>query len=163
MIYVLIAALVVVAALAAWLGLGSRRTSSRSTGSRSTSSRSTSSSRVARTGVDEAPEVEAWAAAEAPQVMVVNRSSSPVHDLRAFVALGRSRRPTCVGWIRTLPPTGDEAARVALTADSRESWFRWRDSQPRGGGKVSVEVTFRDEAGQHWRRDRSGTLKAIEG
>ncbi|WP_110239238.1 hypothetical protein [Nocardioides gilvus] len=146
MIYLLVAMLVAAAAAGAWLVVGSAK-----------------ASRSATRTAERAPEVEAWAAAESPQVMVANHSSSPVHEVRAFVALGRRRRPTCVGWIRTLPPTGDEAARVALTADSRESWLRWRDGQARQPVDVAVEVTFRDNAGQHWRRDRSGALTAIEG
>lgn len=106
------------------------------------------------------PAVEAWAEADVPEVRVVNRSPHPVHDVQAYVALGR-RRPKCVGWIRTLPPTGDEAAKVALTADGRESWQRWQGTQR--SGDVAVEVVFRDEAGRQWRRDRRGALAAVDG
>lgn len=109
---------------------------------------------------EQASAVEAWAEAETLEVMVANQSSSPVHEVRAYVALGRRRRPTCVGWIRTLPPTGDAAARVALTADSRERWLRWRDGRSRGARDVAVEVTFRDHEGRRWRRDSSGALTA---
>lgn len=115
----------------------------------------------ASTGSEGAPAVEAWAEAGTPEVLVANLSSSPVHEVRAYVALGRMRRPTCVGWIRTLPPTG-EAARVALTADSRESWLRWADRGTRDSRDVAVEVTFRDQAGRRWHRDRSGALTAIK-
>ncbi|QCX26829.1 hypothetical protein [Nocardioides jishulii] len=106
------------------------------------------------------PAVEAWAEVDVPEVRVVNRSSRPVHDVQAYVALGR-RRPKCVGWIRTLPPTGDEAAKVALTADGRESWQRWQGAQ-RSSGDVAVEVVFRDDAGRQWRRDRRGALAAVD-
>lgn len=115
-----------------------------------------------RTESEQALAVEAWAGTDSPQVLVANRSSSPVHDVRAFVALGRARRAVSVGWIRTLPPTGDDPARIALTADSRESWLRWRDKRSRDPLDVAVEVTFRDDAGRHWRRDRSGVVKAVK-
>ncbi|WP_229721462.1 hypothetical protein [Nocardioides daphniae] len=108
------------------------------------------------------PEVEAWAQPEYPEVLVVNRSPVPVHDVRAFVALGR-RRAKCVGWIRTLPPTGDKPSRVAINADSRERWIEWQGAERRGGRDVVVEVTFRDHTGQHWRRDRTGAFAAIDG
>lgn len=147
MFYVLIVLLIAAGLAAVWLNSG--RTEKRGDST--------------RTGSDRAPEVEAWAEAESPEVMVANRSSSPVHEVRAFVALGRRRRSTCVGWIRTLPPTGDDAAKVALTADSRESWLRWRDGQSREPRDVAVEVTFRDQDGRHWRCDRSGALTSIDG
>lgn len=109
-------------------------------------------------GASTAPAVEAWPEEEALQVLVANRSNRPVHDVRAFVAMGR-RRASCVGWIRTLPPTGDDAAQVALTADSRESWIAWQDRH--GVQEVEVECTFRDDTGQYWRRGRKGDLIQI--
>lgn len=147
MFVALVVSLAAVVAAGAWFVLGPRAVSTRSAG----------------TGAVEAPAVEAWTGSDAPQVLVVNRSPHPVHEVRAYVALGRGRRPTCVGWIRTLPPTGEEAARVALTADSREEWWRWRNARSGGRLDVAVELTFCDHEGQHWRRDRSGVLTAIDG
>lgn len=111
--------------------------------------------------VAQAAAVEVWADEGAPKVLVVNRSSRPVHDLRAFVAFGR-RRADCVGWIRTLPPTGGEAARVALTADGRESWIKWRNKDRNHGRDVAVECTFCDDAGQYWRRTTDGELEPLD-
>lgn len=111
--------------------------------------------------VGQAAAVEVWADEGAPKVLVVNRSSRPVHDVRAFVAFGR-RRADCVGWIRTLPPTGEEAARVALTADGRESWIKWRNKDRNHGRDVAVECTFCDDAGQYWRRTTDGELEPLD-
>ncbi|MBE7323774.1 hypothetical protein IEQ44_03810 [Nocardioides sp. Y6] len=105
-----------------------------------------------------APRVETWTEGEALQVLVANRSDRPVHDVQAFVTLGR--RADCVGWIRTLPPTGDSAAQVALTADGRERWISWQHRK--GFGEVEVECTFRDDAGQYWRCGRDGALVPIQ-
>lgn len=109
----------------------------------------------------QAASVEAWADDGAPKVLVVNKSSRPVHDVRAFVAFGR-RRADCVGWIRTLPPTGEDAARVALTAEGRESWIRWRSKDRNHGRQVAVECTFCDDNGQYWRRTTDGELVPLE-
>lgn len=146
-IYAAIVLVVVVAALGGWLAL-----TTRPSGSRGGSANATT---------DHAPKVEAWATTDVPRVWVANHSSRPVHEVRAFVALGRRRKAACVGWIRTLPPTGDDAAQVALTADSRERWLSWRDGRSDEGHGVAVEVTFRDHTGRLWRRDRSGALSAI--
>lgn len=96
-----------------------------------------------------------------PKVLVTNHSDAPVHDVRAFVALGR-RRPEMVGWLRTLPPTGDEPARIALTAEGRESWIRWQRDSRGGRQGVGVECTFRDDTDQFWRLDRTGDVHAID-
>lgn len=98
----------------------------------------------------------------APRVLVVNGSGQPVHDVRAFVALGPRRRPTFAGWIRTLEPTGAEGARLALTADGREAWIKWLGDGHGDSSQVEVEFTFRDGAGQYWHRTRGGELVAID-
>lgn len=114
------------------------------------------------TAVAEPPAIEVWADDAAPKVLVVNKSSRPVHDVRAFVTLGR-RRTDCIGWIRTLPPTGEKAAKVALTADGRESWIKWRMKDRNGGQAVAVEATFCDDSGQYWRRTPTGELHPLDG
>ena len=102
-----------------------------------------------------------WAGQSSPKVLVANSSPSAVHEVRAFVALGR-RRPEMVGWVRELPPTSDEGARIALTAQGRESWIRWiRDGKGARQG-VSVECTFRDARDQFWRLDRHGEVHPID-
>lgn len=102
--------------------------------------------------------VQAWAVKDAPVCLVANESSRPVHDVRAFVALGRRRRSTFVGWVKTLEPTGAKPAKVALSADAREAWLRWLDQQAGAGTDVAVEFTFRDSDGQYWHRTRRGDL-----
>ncbi|MBE7323773.1 hypothetical protein IEQ44_03805 [Nocardioides sp. Y6] len=158
--------------VANWMAEGrpsSSRSSSRSrTSSRSTSSRSTAPSQVsagagATADRDEtqARAVRVWAGQSSPKVLVANSSPFAVHEVRAFVALGR-RRPEMVGWVRELPPTSDEGARIALTAQGRESWIRWiRDSKGARQG-VSVECTFRDARDQFWRLDRHGEVHPID-
>lgn len=114
-----------------------------------------------RTPTSQAKAVDAWTDGIL-EVLVANRSSRPVHDVRAFVTFGR-RRPRCVGWIKTLPPTGNEAAKVALTAEGRERWIVWQGRPRNRGRDVEVECTFRDDAGQQWRRRSSGDVVALRG
>lgn len=146
------AALGVVALVTAYLALRRQR-SQQSAPSRRT---------TARGGLNLTPDaVEAWSDQSSPRVLVVNRSERPIHDVQAYVALGR-RRANCVGWIRTLPPTGEEAARVAITAESREHWIRWQRDERSKSKTVAVELTFRDDSGRRWRRDRTGSLAALD-
>lgn len=113
-----------------------------------------------RPDTTQAAAVQVWPGESSPKVLVVNRSAGPVYDVRAFVALGR-RRPEMVGWVRTLPPTGDEPARIALTPQGRESWIKWQRDERNRRQRVAVECTFRDERRQYWRLDRDGELEAI--
>ena len=156
----LVVAVLVVTVIALWL-LSRERSSGPTRSSRASRPSRATGSRRATATPSQADQVQAWAARGRALCLLSNESSRPVHDVRAFVALGR-RRATFVGWVKTLEPTGDQPAKLALTADAREFWNRWLARHGGADPEVAVEFTFRDCENQYWHRTRNGTLVATD-